>query len=53
MSPASSDDLTEVIEREGDEYVVLRSLEIAEHDPDYREIGRFPTLKEAEAVLAT
>ena len=53
MSPGGSDDLTEVIEREGREYVVLRSPETAEHDPDYRELARFPTLKQAEALLAT
>ena len=53
MSPYTSDDLTEVIEREGLEYVVLWSPETAEHDPDYRELGRFPTRKQAEGFLAT
>ena len=47
MSPDTSDDLTEVIEREGLEYVVLWSPETAEHDPDYRELGRFSTEEKA------
>jgi hypothetical protein len=51
MSPLKSDDLTEVIEREGREYVVLWSPEAAEHDPSYRELGRFPTRKQAENFL--
>jgi hypothetical protein len=25
----------------------------AEHDPDYREVGRFPTLEKAEEFLAS
>ena len=53
MSPNDSDDLTEVIEREGREYVVLSSPETAEHEPNYRELGRFPTRKQAEAFLTT
>jgi hypothetical protein len=53
MSPDKSDDLTEVIEREGRGYVVCWSPESAEHDPDYRELGRFPTRQLAEAFLAT
>ena len=52
MSPSDSDDLTEVIERDGRQYVVLWSPETAGHDPDYRELGRFPTRKQAEAFLA-
>lgn len=53
MSPGSSDELTEIIVREGSEYVVLWSPETAEHDPDYRERGRFNSRKQAEAFLAT
>jgi hypothetical protein len=53
MSPDKSDDLTEVIEREGHEFVVLWSPETAERDPDYCELGRFPTQQQAEAFLAT
>jgi len=52
MSPVRSDDLTELIEQEGQEFVVLRSPDTAEHDPDYRELGRFPTRAKAEAFLA-
>jgi hypothetical protein len=53
MSPSNSDDLTEVIEPDGDEYIVLWSPETAEDDPAYRELGRFSTRTEAEAFLAT
>lgn len=53
MSPRDGDDLTEVIERDGNEFVVLWSPETAEHDADYRELGRFPTRADAEAFLAT
>ena len=52
MSPVRSEDLTELIEQEGNEFVVLRSPDTAEHDPDYRELGRFPTRAKAEAFLA-
>ena len=52
MSPSNSDDLTELVEAEGDTFVVLRSPDTAEHDPDYEEIGRFATKAKAEAVLA-
>ena len=53
MSPYKSEDLTELIEREGTEFVVLRSPETAEHDPDYEELGRFPTRAKAEEFLAS
>lgn len=53
MSPYDSDDLTEIIEEDGGEFVVLRSSETAEHDPAYCELGRFPTRQQAEAFLAT
>jgi hypothetical protein len=53
MSPCESDDLTEVIEHDGGEFVVLWSPETAEHDPAYRELGRFATRAEAEAFLST
>jgi hypothetical protein len=53
MSPYDSDDLTEVIERDGEEFVVLWSPETAEHHPDYRELGRFPTRGKAQAFLAS
>lgn len=50
--PVDSEDLTELIERDGDEFVVLRSPYTAEHDPEYEEIARFPTREGAEAFLA-
>jgi hypothetical protein len=52
MSPTRSEDLTELIEQEGEEFVVLRSPNTAEHDPDYEELGRFPTRAKAEEFLA-
>jgi hypothetical protein len=53
MSPYESDDLTEVIEPDGGEFVVLRSPETAEHCADYCELGRFPSRARAEAFLAS
>jgi LmbE family N-acetylglucosaminyl deacetylase len=41
MSPYESDNLTTVVERENGQFVVLWSPETAEHQPDYRELGRF------------
>jgi hypothetical protein len=52
MTPYRSEDLTELIEPEGNEFVVLRSPETAEHDPAYRELGRFPSRAKAEEFLA-
>ena len=52
MCPTKSEDLTVLIEQEGEEFVVLRSPDTAEHDPDYCEVGRFPTRSKAEAFLA-
>ena len=51
MSPHESADLTHVIEREGDKFIVMRSPETAEHEPDYRELGRFATREQALAFL--
>jgi len=45
MTPYESEELTTLIEEERGEFVVLWSPETAEHDPDYRELGRFPTAK--------
>jgi hypothetical protein len=53
MTPYESDDLTEVIQRRGDKFVVLWSPETAEHDPDYCELGQFPTRAQAKTFLAT
>ncbi len=47
MTPYESEELTTIIEEEGKEFVVLRSPETAEHDPDYRELGRFPSRAKA------
>jgi hypothetical protein len=51
MSPDDSDDLTEMIARRGEEFVVLRSPDTAECTPDYREVAVFPTFEAAEASL--
>jgi hypothetical protein len=51
MSPYDSDDLSTVIEESNGEFVVLWSPEVAEHAPDYRELGRFPTRAKAQAFL--
>ncbi len=53
MTPSHSDDLTEIIFREGRKFIALRSPETAEHYPDYCELGRFTTRREAEAVLGS
>jgi len=52
MTPCDSDDLTTVIESDGDEFVVLWSPETAEDDADYRELGRFPTRAEAQRFVS-
>jgi hypothetical protein len=52
MTPYDSNDLTTVVEKSDGEFVVLWSPETAEHDADYRELGRFPTLAQAERFLA-
>jgi hypothetical protein len=52
MSPYNSDDLTEMIVPDGNEFIVLWSPETAEHNADYRELGRFTTRAEAETFLA-
>jgi hypothetical protein len=52
MSPFDSENLTELIEPTGSEFVLMRSPKSAEHDPDYRELGRFPTRAKAEEFLA-
>ncbi|MHC2256653.1 hypothetical protein ACVILK_006345 [Bradyrhizobium embrapense] len=53
MTPIRSDDLTELIEEERGEFVVMRSPDSAAYDPDYEEIGRFPTRLQAEEFLAS
>ena len=53
MSPCHSEDLTEIIAQDGPEFIAIRSPHTAEHDPDYRELGRFPTRANAEEFLAS
>jgi hypothetical protein len=53
MSPSKSDDLTEIIEEQEGTFVVLRSPETAEHQPDYFEVATFSTHEQAEAYLTT
>jgi predicted nucleic acid-binding Zn-ribbon protein len=53
MSPVNSDDLTYVIEQQGNEFVVLWSPETAEHSPDYCELTSFPAKNQAETYLTT
>jgi hypothetical protein len=51
MSPVKSKDLTELVLPDGKEFVVMRSSNTAEDDPDYEEIGRFPTQAKAQEFL--
>jgi hypothetical protein len=52
MSPCHSEDMTEFIARDGNEFAVFRSPESAEEEPDYEEVGRFPTRAKAQEFLA-
>jgi hypothetical protein len=52
MSPYDSDELTTLIEEEGKQFVVFWSPETAEHNPDYRELGRFRTRAQALKFIA-
>jgi hypothetical protein len=53
MSPDESEDLTVVIEKADSEFVVLESPDTAEHNPDYRELGRFATKADAARFVET
>jgi hypothetical protein len=53
MSPFDSESLTELVAQDGKEFVAIRSPDTAEHDPDYRELGRFPTREKVEEFLAS
>jgi hypothetical protein len=53
MTPYNSEDLTDLIEQDGDQFVVLRSPETAEHDPDYCELGSFASREKALELLST
>jgi len=52
MTPYESEELTTMIEAEGNQFIVLWSPETAEHDPDYRELGRFPSREQALEFLS-
>jgi hypothetical protein len=52
-TPFKSEDLTELVEQDNGEFIALRSPDSAEHDPGYREVGRFPTREKAEEFLAS
>ncbi len=51
ISPYDSEERTQIVERRGAGFVVLRSPDSAEHSPDYAEIASFPTMKEAETFM--
>jgi hypothetical protein len=51
MSPFDSENLTQLVAQDGEGFVAIRSPKSAEHDPDYRELGRFPTRAKAEEFL--
>jgi hypothetical protein len=53
LSPFDSENLTEILKRDGNEFVAIRSPEWAEHNPEYRELGRFTTREKAEEFLAS
>jgi hypothetical protein len=51
MTPFNSEDLSELIVEENSKFVVLRSSEEAEDDPEYQELGRFSTRDDAKQFL--
>jgi hypothetical protein len=53
MTPYGRGSLTEIIEQNGGEFVAICSPDTAEHDLDYRELGRFPTREKAEEFLTS
>ncbi len=50
-SPVESEDLSGFIDRDGLDYVVYVSPGTAEHDPDYEEIGRYPSERIAKMIM--
>jgi hypothetical protein len=52
MSPHDSDDLTEIVAEDNNEFAALRSPDTAEHCPNYHELGRFKTRVRAENFFA-
>ena len=53
MTSYDSENLTEIVEQDCNEFVAIRSPDTAEHDPDYREFGRLPAREKAEEFLAS
>lgn len=54
MSPTHSDDRTIIVDETDDgSFAVLRSPEIAEHDPAYVELALFPDREQAAAQAAS
>jgi hypothetical protein len=51
MSPFDSENLTGVVMQDGDAFIAIRSPDTAEHDPDYRELRRFPTREKTKEFL--
>lgn len=53
MTPFDSENLTALIVRDGDAFVVMQSPDGVEHDPNYREARRFQTLAEADTFVSS
>jgi hypothetical protein len=53
MSPFGSENLTDLVGQEGNEFIAIHSPRSAEDKPNYREMGRFKTQAEAEEFLAS
>lgn len=51
ISPHDSDELTHLIEQRGNEFWVLESSRSAEDQPDYSDVGPFPTQQLAEEYI--
>ena len=51
MSPYMSDDLTEIIEERQGTFMVLRSSDTAEYQPDYYVVTKVSTRAQAEAIV--
>jgi hypothetical protein len=52
MSPRRSDNLTEIVVRQANLFVVFRSSALAEHAPNYARIASFPTETLAKASMS-
>lgn len=53
MTPFDSQNLTKLILQEDNQFIALRSPDTAEDEPDYEELGRFPTRAAAEEFLSS